>query len=107
MSARYQLLKSITTNKPASVDLPVMDIQQVISYDDNATQFKKILESIGGSVVELNSFEELRQEIEKEESTGNFIVNTIAELGSIDENLKNLSSRQLESVHKVFIRGTV
>ena len=47
MSARDQILKSISTNKPASVDLPAMDNQQVISYDDNATQFKKILEIIG------------------------------------------------------------
>lgn len=107
MSARDQILKSITANKPASADLPVMNIQQVISYDDNATQFKKVLESIGGSVVELNSFEELRQEIENEKSSGNFIANTISELGSIDENLKSLSSHQLENVHKAFIRGTV
>ena len=107
MSARDQILKSITANKPASADLPVMNIQQVISYDDNATQFKTVLESIGGSVVELNSFEELRQEIENEKSSGNFIANTISELGSIDENLKSLSSHQLENVHKAFIRGTV
>jgi len=106
MSARDQILKSISANKPELVDLPDMNIQQVISYDDNATQFKKVLESIGGSVVELNSFEELRKEIEKEKLTGNFIVNTIAEVGSIDENLKNLSSHQLESLYKTFIRGT-
>ena len=107
MSAREQILKSIAANKPELVDLPIIDKQQVISYEDNTVQFKKVLESIGGSVMEASSMEQLQTEFETEKLSGKYIVNTIAELNIVDENLNNLSSHQLESVHKAFIRGTV
>lgn len=107
MSAREQIIKSITANKPSLVELPVMDIQQVISYDDIVAQYKKVLESIGGRVIELNNLQYLQQEIENEKSAGNYIVNTIAELEPVDVELKDLSPHQLAGVHKAFIRGSV
>jgi L-lactate dehydrogenase complex protein LldG len=107
MNAREQILNSITANKPSLIALPVMDIGQVISYDDVVAQYKRAVESIGGRVVELNNLQELKQEIENEKAAGNYIVSTIAELGLVDETLKDLSSHQLEGVHKTYIRGSV
>jgi L-lactate dehydrogenase complex protein LldG len=107
MSAREQTLKSIAANKPALVDLPVMDINQVIVYDDIVAQYWKVLESIGGSVSELNNLQELQQEIEKEKSSGKYVINTITALGTVDEGLDQLTSHQLEAVEKTYISGTV
>jgi L-lactate dehydrogenase complex protein LldG len=107
MSAREQILKSITTNKPSLVELPVMDINRVIVYDDIVAQYRKVLESIGGAVIELNNIQELQQEIEKGKSSGNYIINTIAALGTVDEGLAALTSHQLEAVDKAYIHGTV
>lgn len=107
MSAREQILKSISTNKPSLVELPVMDIQQVISYNDIVAQYKKVLESIGGRVVELNNLQQLQQEMEKAKSSGNYIINTIEELGAVDNRLKEMSSNQLAGVDMAFIRGAI
>jgi L-lactate dehydrogenase complex protein LldG len=107
MSAREQILKSITANKPSLVDLPVMDITQVIAFDDIVAQYRKVLESIGGTVTELNNLQDLQAEIENEKAVGNYIVNTITALGVVDTNLVNLTSHQLEAVDKAYISGTV
>ena len=107
MSAREQILKSISTNKPSLVELPVMDIQQVISYNDIVAQYKKVLESIGGRVVELNNLQQLQQEMEKAKSSGNYVINTIDELGAVDNRLKEMSSNQLAGVDMAFIRGAI
>lgn len=107
MSSREQILKNITTNKPSLVELPLMDTEQVIFYDAIIAQYKKVLESIGGKVIEFNNLQDIKQEIEKEKSTGNYIVNVINELGAVDEELKNLSSHQLAAVHKAYIRGSL
>jgi L-lactate dehydrogenase complex protein LldG len=107
MSAREQILRSITANKPSLVELPVMHLEQVISYTDIIAQYKKVLESIGGRAVELNGLQYLQKEIENDKLTGNYIVNTLPELGLIDEGLKELSSHQLAGVEKAFIRGSI
>lgn len=107
MSAREQILKSITANKPALVPLPVMNIAQVIAYDDMVAQYRKVLESIGGTVTALNNIQELQEQIAKEKSSGNYIINSIETLGPVDNGLAALTSHQLEAVDKAYISGTV
>jgi L-lactate dehydrogenase complex protein LldG len=107
MSAREQILKRITANKPSLVELIKMDNARVIAYSDTIAQFKKVLESIGGHVTELNNIQDLKQIIEKEKSTGGYIVNTIAELGTIEEKIESLSSYELAGVDTAFVRGSI
>lgn len=107
MSAREQILKSITINKPPLVELPIIDINQVIAYDDIIVQYQRVLESIGGKVVELNNLQELQQQIENEKATGNYVINTITSIGAVDEGVKKFTSYQLEAVDKAYIKGTV
>ena len=51
MTSRDTILNTIAINQPDLVQLPDIDINTVISYDDNYAQFKIILEGIGGEVV--------------------------------------------------------
>jgi L-lactate dehydrogenase complex protein LldG len=107
MSARETILKAITANKPALVSLPVMNIADVIQYDDITAQFKKTLEGIGGKVVELVDWEQLKNEIDEEQKNGSYIINTLPELGLVEEGISKLTALQLESVEKAYIRGTL
>ena len=107
MSVRETILKAITANKPALVSLPVMNIADVIQYDDITAQFKKTLEGIGGKVVELVDWEQLKNEIDDEQKNGSYIINTLPELGLVEEGISKLTASQLESVEKAYIRGTL
>lgn len=107
MTSRDKILQAITTNKPAFVELPLVDITQVIQYDDLKTQFITILESIGGSVIEISDITILQQIINQEVDSNHFIVNTIPALGEVNENLTSLSALELAGVEKAFIQGTI
>lgn len=107
MNARETILKAITANKPALVSLPVMDIAKVIQYNDVAAQFKKTLEGIGGKVIELVDWAQLKNEIESEQKNGSYIINTLPELGLVEDEISTLTAPQLESVDKAYIKGTV
>ena len=63
MSAREDILKAITANKPALVELPVIDSAKVIQYNDIVQQFKTVLQSIGGTAIELTDLDALKQQV--------------------------------------------
>jgi len=107
MSAREKILNAIATNKPSLVDLPVMNLEEVIQYNDLVSQFKLVLQSIGGQVKELDDFKTLQDEITTLRNTGIFIINTIPEIGAIDSNLSSLSADQLAALEKAYIMGTL
>ncbi len=52
MSSREKILASIATNKPALVALPIVPM---FEGDGSTERFKTVLESIGGTAVELDS----------------------------------------------------
>lgn len=105
--SRESILTAIKNNKPALVDLPIIDIKAVIKYDDVVAQFKATLESIGGIAIEINAVENLQSEINQERAAGNYIANTIPALGEVDVNLSTLTASELESVHKSYLQATI
>lgn len=105
--SRESILTAIKNNKPALVDLPIIDIKAVIKYDDVVAQFKATLESIGGIAIEINAVENLQSEINQERAAGNYIANTIPALGEVDVNLSTLTAIELEAVHKSFLQATI
>jgi len=70
MSARETILKAITANKPALVDLPAIDLAEVIQYNDLLQQYKTVLQSIGGGTVELQDLNSLKEELHKKKHKG-------------------------------------
>jgi L-lactate dehydrogenase complex protein LldG len=105
MSAREKILSAIKTNKPALVDLPVMDLQQVSNYDNLVAKFTSTLESIGGQVLHLDNIEMLESIINEEMKTGKLVLNAMNGFGN------DLNSSQgamaLEPVHKAFIKASI
>ena len=71
MSARETILANIMANQPVSQDLPQIDLQAVIHYDNVLQQFKTVLESIGGKTLEIKDWQELQAMMESDQAAGN------------------------------------
>lgn len=107
MSARDTILKNITANKPQLVELPSIDINAVIQYNDLVQQYKTVLQSIGGGTVELQDLSSLKQEFESRKANDDFVVNRIAALGEVSDSLASLTAEELAAVDTAYLHGTV
>ena len=107
MSSGEKIFQAISANKPPLTQLPLIDTNQVIHFEDLIVQFKTVLESIGGIAIEVNDLNVIKGSISKEQSEGHYIINTVATLGEVPENLAALIAPDLASVHKVYIQGTL
>ena len=107
MSARETILKAITANKPTLVDLPAIDLTEVIQYSDLSQQYKTVLQSIGGGTVELQNINSLQEELKAKKANGEFVVNRIAALGDIDNSLDQLTATDLAPVDTAYLEGTI
>ena len=107
MSARETILAGIMANQPLSQDLPVIDVSAVIQYESNLSQFKTVLESIGGKAVEIIGWTALQDMMQDDLAQGKRVVNAIAEIGSIDPNLASLEAAELASVQRAFVKGGI
>src|SRR6478609_8938212 len=107
MSVRENILKAIATNQPELVPLPVIDKDSVIRYEDLYAQFKTVLEGIGGKTELISDMTVLKEQLIADKSSGNFIVNTIPELGEVDEQVASFPAFELEKLEKAYVKGTV
>jgi L-lactate dehydrogenase complex protein LldG len=104
MSAKETILKNIVANKPPAVALPAIDLNEVINYDDPLAQFKLVLESIGGKMIEKATDEDVLWEVNKEKAAGKKVIDVLHE-----ENfsLKNADAVQLALTDLAVIKGEV
>ena len=104
MSSREKILNAIVANQPELVDLPAIDLETVISYEDNYVQFKTVLESIGGKVELIQDISALNDALTAEKLNGKLIINTLDET---DQQVVLLTSFELEKLDKVCIKGSL
>lgn len=107
MSARENILNAIAMNQPEFIEIPVIDSSVVIQYDDVYAQFKTVLESIGGKTELIADITMLIDQLKTDKQNGSFVVNTIAALGEVDEQVAFLSAAELERVEKAYVKGTI
>ena len=107
MSARETILKNITANKPELVELPAIDINTVIQYNDLVQQYKTVLQSIGGGTIELQNINALKEELQAKKVNGEFLVNRVAALGEVDDSIAHLSAPDLAAVDIAYMEGTL
>ncbi|MGQ7944334.1 LutC/YkgG family protein [Flavobacterium sp. WC2509] len=107
MSARENILNAIAMNQPDWVELPVIDTDSTIHYDDLFTQFKTVLESIGGKVELISDLSILKKQLIVDKITGNYVVNTVTALGEVDGEVFYLPASELEKVEKAYVKGTI
>lgn len=107
MSSRNNILGRIEKNKPALRALPAIDINVVSSYEDILVKFSATLKSIGGDVIEINSFDELKNIIVEKNNSGKLVVNTIHQLGDVDSRLILMPKEILNEVDTAIIKGEI
>jgi len=107
MSARDKILNTIAANQPELVALPTINLNNVISYEDNFSQFKTILESIGGKVTLIQDVTILKDQLIADSANGKFIINTIADIADVNKQDVLLTSFELEKLEKVYIKGSI
>lgn len=107
MSSRDEILKTITANKPAFTDLPVIAIEQVISFESLTAQFRETLERIGGKVEYLDHEELLQDFITERSANQPYVINTLHLSESEREEIKSKDSYALAAVDLACIRGTL
>jgi L-lactate dehydrogenase complex protein LldG len=104
MSSRDKILNAIAANQPELVDLPTIDLEIVIRFENNYTQFKTVLESIGGKVELIQDISVVNNLLTAEKSNGKLIINTLDE---VDKQVIALTSFELEKLEKVCIKVTL
>lgn len=103
MGAKETIFKNIKGNKPPAVSLPVISLDEVISYDDLLLQFKTVLEGIGGKMVEASE-ELLLPEIKKEKDSGKKVIDMVHEENS---SLHSASASEIADIDLCVIKGEV
>jgi L-lactate dehydrogenase complex protein LldG len=107
MSARANILAAIKNNKPALQDLPSIELDQVIQYKDLVAQFKQVLQSIGGTAIELANIAALQSELADKKAANYYVVNTIEQLGAVETNLIHLTAQDLAGVDFAYLHGSL
>lgn len=107
MSTREKILNAIAINQPELTALPLIDKDTLIRYEDAYAQFKTVLESIGGKVVLVQDITELKEKLIADKESGNLVVNAIAALGNVDNQVAPFTASELEKLEKAYVKGTV
>lgn len=107
MSARETILANIMSNQPLGQELPVVDVSAVIQYQSNLTQFKTVLDCIGGIAVEITCWTALQDMMQDDLTAGKRVVNAIAEIASIDPALARLEATELATVQRAYLKGGI
>ena len=109
MRSREKILEAISINKPALIELPVIDIKSTsVLAADWVEQFTKTLESIGGKAILLSSIDVIKEEIQQAKIGGEYIVNTLPILGEVNNEINStMEASLLETVDRAYIEGSM
>lgn len=105
MTSREEILAKVKTNQPGPRPLPA-DLSTVPGGMDSLTQFKTVLTTIGGAVVEVSNFEEIAQYIQQEFKDKKRLISTLPELTSVTESgWENKDPHSYEDVDLAVIKA--
>jgi len=109
MNSREKILGAISINKPALIELPIIDIKSASNLAvEWVDQFIKTLESIGGKVIHLPSIDSIKLEIQQAKLRGEYIVNTLPILGDVNNEINpTMEANLLESIDRAYIEGSI
>lgn len=107
MNSREKILTEIRKNKPASLPLP--ESFSVISESETMLDnFTAVLQSIGGTVVQTQSRDEVDAVLKQKKESGLEVVNGMEDLPFYNlPNYVDKDRTDVENVHTVFLKGGV
>lgn len=108
MNSREKILEAISKNKPAPSPLPEIVIDTEYDSSFLVQQFMLTLNTIGTSVIRVESIQTIKDDLQKAMLNQEYIVNTIEALGMVNKEI-NISTDTvfLEPVDKAYISGTL
>ncbi|WP_353139805.1 LUD domain-containing protein [Pseudopedobacter sp.] len=104
--SRDSILSAIKANKPEEVALPEIDFGVLMSFGNLTEQYCEILLKIGGQFKLFNSLDEIKHTIEAEKN-GALVIDTLNLSEEDRHNLYSKTSKELEKLDRVYIKGTV
>lgn len=105
MSGRKTILAAIRANEPAPKALPVLDFESLSQPAELFSAFRKMVETVGGQVVELPGMEALTAMIESSRNAQRMVINQVPEAGATD-GLPSATAA-LANVHQAYIAGVL
>ncbi len=105
MSSREKILAAVKINQPALQQLPALEELKAIQYENDFDQFKTVLTTIGGTLVEINTTNEITEYVKHNFSTHQNYVTTIPELGEIKMLDEHLDPHFLENIEVAIINA--
>jgi len=105
MTSREEILAKIKTNQPDARPLPA-DLITLPGGQESVTQFKTVLTTIGGAIVEVANYEEIAQYIKQEFKDKKRLISTLPELASVTESgWENKDPHSYEDVDLAVIKA--
>lgn len=105
MSSRESILERLARNSPPDSPLPVLPVTKT-ALPDAVGKFTAVLESIGGSVVQVNSWNDIDVYLKKHFATLGRWVNCVPELTEMDESIEfGVDPHQYENVLLTILKG--
>lgn len=107
MSVRENILNAIKSNQPTLVPLPEINRNAVMHFEDSYTQFKTVLQNIGGVVKMIANIEEIKAEIEKEKLNNLLVIDLLSDFSEEDRQKTTMPASELEKLEKVYIKSSL
>ncbi|ADY51680.1 protein of unknown function DUF162 [Pseudopedobacter saltans DSM 12145] len=105
-NSRDLILSTIKANKPEKVELPDIDFGMLMAFENPIEQYCETLLKIGGQFKIFASMDEVQQAIASE-NNGSFVINTFNLSEDEKSDLYHKTSRELEQLERVYIKGNV
>lgn len=105
MSRKSEILSKIRENIGQTYEMPILDFEPT-SYENRIAQFSKVVEQVGGQVVELKSSESVEQIIQRLYPSVEVIASSMAEVGCATVNPDNVDApHELNGVELAVVAG--
>jgi len=105
MTSREEILAKVKSNQPGPRPLPA-DLATVPGGMESIAQFKTVLTTIGGAIVEVTNFDEIANYIQQEFKDKKRLISTLPELASVTESgWENKDPHSYEDVDLAIIKA--
>ena len=105
MSSREKILAAVKSNQPALQQLPLLEELKAMEYENNFAQFKTVLTTIGGTLVEIDNTNDITEYVRNNFSNHQNYVTTLPELSEIKMLDEHLDPHFLENIEVAIVNA--
>jgi L-lactate dehydrogenase complex protein LldG len=106
MSSREIILAAVKNNQPALQQLPELNALTATGYTDKFEQFCTVLKTIGGTVIEIKSTNDIIEYVKSNFTINQNFITTLPQLQEIKLLDENLDAHSLESIDVAVVEAS-